>query len=239
VGAGMHRVSWDLRYAEPTLMPEKPSEGDEDFPEGPRAPMVMPGAYSAEFAKQVGGAVTPIGTPQSFSVKILQGLPGNAEDRVALMKFQQQVAALYRSLNGAEESVKRLKERLGDIKRAILQTAAAPPAMIERANAIEAEQREIQRALVGDEVLRARQDPIPVSINGRVTTIMDEQRLSGSKPTGTHLEQYKIASDQLAEQLAKLRTLVEVDLPKLESDMEKAGAPWTPGRLPVWPEQPK
>ena len=52
VGAGMHRVSWDLRYAEPTLAPEKPSEGDEDFPEGPRAPLVMPGTYTVSFAKQ-------------------------------------------------------------------------------------------------------------------------------------------------------------------------------------------
>ena len=110
---------------------------------------------------------------------------------------------------------------------------------IERANAIESSERQIQRALAGDEALRSRNEPVPVSIHGRVTTILDEQRLSGSRPTATHLEQYKLASGQLAEQLAKLRTLVEVDLPKLESDMEKAGAPWTPGRLPVWPEQPK
>lgn len=239
VGAGMHRVSWDLRYAEPTLMPETPSEGDGDFSEGPRAPMVMPGNYSVAFAKQVGGVVTPLGTPQNFAVKILTGLPGSPEDRIALLKFQQQVAELYRALNGTEESVKRLKDRIGDIKRAILQTAAAPPALMERANAIEATQRQIQRALVGDEVLRRRNEPVPVSVDGRVTSIMDEQRLSGSKPTQTHLEQYKTASDQLTEQLAKLRTLVETELPKLEGDMEKAGAPWTPGRLPVWPEQPK
>jgi hypothetical protein len=37
--------------------------------------------------------------------------------------------------------------------------------------------------------------------------------------------------------LAKLRTLAEVDLVKLEKDMEAAGAPWTPGRVPVWTEK--
>jgi hypothetical protein len=34
-----------------------------------------------------------------------------------------------------------------------------------------------------------------------------------------------------------LHTLVEVDLTKLEKDMEAAGAPWTPGRVPEWQEQ--
>jgi hypothetical protein len=31
--------------------------------------------------------------------------------------------------------------------------------------------------------------------------------------------------------------LVEVDLTKLEKDMESAGAPWTPGRVPEWREK--
>ena len=199
----------------------------------------MPGSYNVSFAKQVGGVITSVGTAQNLAVKILQGSPTNPDDRIALIKFQQQVAELYRSLSGTEESVKRLKERIGAVKRALLQTPAASTGMMERANAIEASQRQIQRALAGDEALRSRNEPVPVSIHGRVTTILDEQRLSGSRPTQTHLEQYKIASAQLAEQLAKLRNLVEVDLAKLESDMEKAGAPWTPGRLPVWPEQPK
>jgi hypothetical protein len=31
--------------------------------------------------------------------------------------------------------------------------------------------------------------------------------------------------------------LVDVDLAKLERDMEAAGAPWTPGRVPEWAEK--
>jgi hypothetical protein len=37
--------------------------------------------------------------------------------------------------------------------------------------------------------------------------------------------------------LGKLRTLVDTDLAKLEKDMEAAGAPWTPGRVPEWSEK--
>ena len=34
--------------------------------------------------------------------------------------------------------------------------------------------------------------------------------------------------------LAQLRTLVTVDLKRLEDSAEAAGAPWTSGRIPTW-----
>jgi hypothetical protein len=56
--------------------------------------------------------------------------------------------------------------------------------------------------------------------------------------TSTHRQAYEIASEEFAQQLASLRTLVQVDLAKLEKSMEQAGAPWTTGRLPEWkPEE--
>jgi hypothetical protein len=51
------------------------------------------------------------------------------------------------------------------------------------------------------------------------------------------VDSYNIAAAEFADQLAKLHALVEVDLVKLESDMEAAGAPWTPGRVPDWSER--
>ena len=35
------------------------------------------------------------------------------------------------------------------------------------------------------------------------------------------------------EEAAKLKKLIEVDLKELEKAMDEAGAPWTPGRVPV------
>jgi len=34
--------------------------------------------------------------------------------------------------------------------------------------------------------------------------------------------------------LEKLRTLAEQDIIQLENELEEAGAPWTPGRVPTW-----
>jgi len=34
--------------------------------------------------------------------------------------------------------------------------------------------------------------------------------------------------------LSHLRELIEVDLARIERELESAGAPWTPGRVPTW-----
>ncbi len=53
---------------------------------------------------------------------------------------------------------------------------------------------------------------------------MEGERFSLAKPTQSHIDSYNIAAAEFAEQLSKLRTLVEVDLSKLEKDMEACGS---------------
>jgi hypothetical protein len=189
-------------------------------------------------ATRVRGVITPVGTPLSFNVTPLYGWPANAEDRAALTKFQRNVVSLYRSVNGAVESANELKSRLKSIKRALLETPSATAELMPRASAIEEANHKLLRILVGDEALQARNEPIPASIQNRVSTIMDEESSSSSRPTNTHMQSFKIASEELSQQLVILHKLIEVDLVGLEKDMEAAGAPWTPGRIPTW-EEPK
>jgi hypothetical protein len=70
-----------------------------------------------------------------------------------------------------------------------------------------------------------------------VDAILEGERFALTKPTQTHVEDYNIAAAEFAGQLDKLHVLVEVELAKLEKDMEAAGAPWTPGRVPVWSDK--
>ena len=105
------------------------------------------------------------------------------------------------------------------------------------ADGLEQRDREILRALRGDVEMAKRSEPIASSINERVNSVMEGERFSLAKPTQSHVDSYNIAAGEFAEQLGKLRTLVEVDLNKLEKDMEAAGAPWTPGRVPEWSEK--
>src|SRR5262249_21696059 len=120
-GAGIHRLTWDLRYPAPVLAPENKPDFDEDFGPDTRAPLVIPGAYKLSMATRINGAITPIGSPLTFNVTPLHGLPASAEDRATLARFQRNVASLYRSVNGATESADQLKSRIQTVKRALLE----------------------------------------------------------------------------------------------------------------------
>ena len=85
--------------------------------------------------------------------------------------------------------------------------------------------------------MQKRNEPVPSSINDRVQAIMEGERFALVKPTKNHADDYDIAAAEFTEQLNRLHALVEVDLVKLEKDIEAAGAPWTPGRVPEWREK--
>jgi hypothetical protein len=106
------------------------------------------------------------------------------------------------------------------------------------------EARRIERALDdlltslrGDRVLAARNVPVPMSTVERVEAIVNTQWSTTVAPTGTSRDAYAVASDAFEEELSTLRTLVETDLRALETAMEQAGAPFTPGRVPTWTKE--
>ncbi len=234
VSEGFHRVAWDLRY--PTSSEtEEEHPGEQWLPAAAVGPLVLPGKYSASLFKRVDGVVTELGGPQSFAL-VADGTAGMAPaDRAAQQDFNHRVSRLYRAVSGAINSANDVQNRLKAIRKALQDTASAQP-LEAQADAIEQRNNEILRALRGDAALAARSENVPTSINDRMSNIMEGERFSITRPTQTHLDAYTIAADEFAQQLAKLQTLIRVDLAKLERDMEAAGAPWTPGRVPEWQE---
>ena len=161
----------------------------------------------------------------------------NAGDRAAQEEFQRKVARLYRAVAGAVHTGEDVEARLKEIRQALRETPAAEKSLEAAADSIEQRDREILRALRGDEEMQKRNEPVPSSINDRVNAILDGERFSLAKPTQTHIDDYNVAAAEFGEWLGKLHALVEVDLVKLEKNMETAGAPWTPGRVPEWSEK--
>ncbi len=88
-------------------------------------------------------------------------------------------------------------------------------------------------ALRGDPVLRAHNEPSPVSIMERAGQVSNNGRFSIEPPTGTDRKQYEVCAEEFADALAKMKSLHE-RFDALEKKAEQAGAPWTPGRLPEW-----
>ncbi len=235
VEAGFQRTAWDLRY--PAVSLKESTEDGEDFPPAAsKGPLVVAGNYSVRMFQKAGGNVTELGSAQKFKV-VADGAGGMSDgDRKAQEEFMRKVARMYRAVSGAQHTAEEVETRLKAIRGALRETPAAER-LYAAADAIEQTNRGILRALHGDSEMQKRNEAVPSSINDRVQAIMEGERFSLAKPTQSHLDDYNIAAAEFAEQLSKLHVLVESDLAKLEKDMETAGAPWTPGRVPDWKEQ--
>ncbi|MFQ5766847.1 MAG: glycosyl hydrolase, partial [Acidobacteriota bacterium] len=232
--AGFHRVAWDLRLPpyEPTSLKKTDDGGPFDQP--PEGPMVMPGAYSVSLASRVGGRLSQLGGSEKFDVVPLGLASFKAADPSALLAFQKKTGRLQRAVLGTVKAAREVRDRIDHIKKALLDTPGAPPRLAVRVREIEEHLRDLQVELSGDSTRTSRHAPTPPSIVDRVQRIISGHWSSTSAPTRTHLRNYEIAAARFENLLTRFRILVESDLANLEDEMETAGAPWTPGRLPRW-----
>ena len=234
--SGFQRAAWDLRYPAASLR-EHAEEGENYPPAGALGPLVISGAYSVRMFEKVNGAVTELGGVQNFKVVTEGASSMSAADRAAQEEFQRKVARLYRAVSGTLHASDEVEARLKAIRGALRETPAVEKQLGAAADSIDQRNREILRAVRGDAEMQKRNEPTPTSINGRVDAILEGERFALTKPTQTHLDDYSIAAAEFAVQLDRLHALVEVDLAKLEKDMEAAGAPWTPGQVPEWKDK--
>jgi photosystem II stability/assembly factor-like uncharacterized protein len=238
IEAGFQRAAWDLRYPVVALPKHEEEEEEEDFPPASaKGTLVLPGSYSVKCFEDVEGVVTELGAVQNFKVVTDGQSSMNAGDLAAREEFHRKVARLYRAVSGAMHTADEVEDRMKSMREALKDTPAAEKQLEAEADRIEKNTRAILRALSGDAEMQKRNEPVASSINDRIAAIMEGERFSLAKPTESHVEDYNIAAAEFTEQLAKLHTMVEVDLAKLVKDMETAGAPWTPGRVPVWSEK--
>jgi photosystem II stability/assembly factor-like uncharacterized protein len=230
---GIHRINWDLRYppSTPTALEEETDLAPWEEPE--RGRLVAPGRYSITMAKVVDGELTELAPAQEFDVVPLDLATLAAPDRQAVLAFQAEVAELQRAVTGAIEAADEADTRIAHIRKALLDTPAADPALLVETQRLGDELNDILVALRGDPTKSARNVFQPPSIEGRIERIAGDQWYTTQAPSATHRQAYEWAADAFALELQRLRDL-HADLQALESRLEAAGGPWTPGRLPEW-----
>ncbi|MEE9502986.1 MAG: hypothetical protein V3V48_12995, partial [Candidatus Aminicenantaceae bacterium] len=227
---GMNRVAWNLRY--PTVNPtELEARQRSPWDEPPEGALVIPGTFTVSIAKRIDGVLTQLGEPQTFTVESLGLATLGAKDSKNLLAYQKKAGELQRAIMGAGSAVGEAMREIQFIKKALLATLKADPALGDQARTIEQSLQEFQTELYGDRTVRRRSEPTSPSIMRRVSA-----QLSTTCPiTETNKRNYEIAADDFEKLLEEMRQVIEVDLKKLKDSVEAAGAPWTPGRgLPKW-----
>jgi len=242
-GAGLQRAVWDMRYTPPTIQaqpaggpggqggpPTPPPEAGAGFGfQGPQGPLVMPGRYTVTMAVRTNGVTTPVAGSQTFNVTVEGREKMAAAELQALSDFQRKVSNLQRSVGASMAAATDAKTRIGLLKRSAAEAPVDNSKLIAQSEAMDNEIDALINALRGG---RENTDIPPPSINSRIGYIAERIRLSTVRPSQTQMQQFELSNAEFQPVLARLRKLIETDMPAFEKALEAAGAPLVPGQLP-------
>jgi len=237
-GAGLQRATWDLRYT-PPIVREQPQGGVNAPPPeagagfgfgGPQGPLVMPGKYTVTMGLRVNGVTTTMGSPQTFNVMVEGRESMSAADLATLSSFQMKLGSLQRASIAAIGAATDAKSKIGLLKRSAQEAPVDNGRLVAEAERLDNEVDTILNDLRGG---RENTDTPPPSLNDRIGYVAERIRLSTITPSRTQVEQYELVNSELQPVLARLRKLIDTDLPALQKALDAAGAPLVPGQLPA------
>ncbi|WP_421790831.1 VPS10 domain-containing protein [Hyphobacterium sp.] len=226
VGAGFHRVAWDLTYPSPSAVtqPDTPDSETSGF-------LVGPGTYTVTLVRQHNGETVTIGDPQTFEVERLTegALPGSPDDEV--VAFWERLADLQRSFSAANASITQTRFRLERLQSALYRTRTAPGELDDQYEALRQELFEIEEALGGNQSSGGIYDFEPSTVGSRLFYASLGTSNSTYGPSASHEEQLGFAEAEFADIRARFLVLTEESIPAFEETLANAGAPWTPNTV--------
>ena len=234
---GLTRLTWDFR-TNPVVV-SGGGEGDGDGEEAPRrrrggggatGPMVVPGAYGASIALRSEGKTTPLAGPVTVMV-----LPDSLSslkpaDYAEIAQHNSRVRQLTRTLAATSAMAGDLATKLDQFKRAADLATKPDDGTRKQIADLIVKVREARRQLDGDNVLAARNENVPDSVSSRARYAASANGDGINPPTGTQLAAAADAAKLLGDLTTTFKTILDVDVPRLEKQLDAIGAPWTPGR---------
>jgi len=227
---GVQRITWDARYQSVNPISLRARDTSNPFAGLDEGILAMPGNYTISLSESVNGKLSELVKPTPFKLRSLGGVTLPASDRAALLAFQREAQDLQRAISGANSQIRDMGNKIRYIEKAIYAIEAAPDAWVEEVRVAKKKLADIQKVMFGDRLAGRVDKDVSPSINNRMGSITYEMWSSSSAPTQTHKDGLKIASKAFASALQAINALRDQDLAQLENKLEKAGAPYTPGR---------
>ncbi len=230
---GVNRMTWNLQYNgfshiradefEPTA-----NKNNWGFP-------VLPGKYSVSLEQVFGGETKLLAGPVEFNVVALQNTTLPASSRESLVAFQKQLSELVMAMNGAEQYMEAMDKRIKAVRQTIHNTPGLGSELADRVKKADEALDDLFFLLNGPEAVASWEEvpPTKVPLNSRIQDVIWGLWGTTSDPTQTMIDNYAILIEEFPPVLTKLQQM-DADLKAVENELDKAGAPWTPGRIPVF-----
>ncbi|MEM8848246.1 MAG: glycosyl hydrolase, partial [Bacteroidota bacterium] len=225
---GFNRVSWNLSHANRTGVPlKKPKKGGNNFFGSPfRA---TPGTYTVELYQNIDGTVTQLSGGQSFEVKRLSegALPAKPTDEIdafrnGFQEFRQDLMATNTVLEKSLTKLEAMQRALGQAKK----PTPGLNSKIHNAKTSLLQLKSVMKGSAAKNEVGERNAPSPE--DGSFIGFVALGNTYG--PTGNQKAAFQRANSQLQDVKKELNVFVKNTIPRLESELKAAGAPWIEGQ---------
>jgi len=174
------------------------------------------------------GKLSVQGSPRVFQVK---PLPADSPemDFQGVTNFQQQTSNLLRETSLARKNLDEAEERLQYMKAALPRTTRITQTHFEEFERLERELATLKMRLMGDPILQQKNESVSPSITSRVGGVAYGHWDTRQQPTQTQKAQIESAARDYQAYKGDLKSFMD-NLEAFQSELQKAGAPWTPGQ---------
>ncbi len=224
---GVQRTAWDLRSTTTNPADEENGLGSGRHTGHP----VMPGKYKVTILESVDGVISPLAGPEEFTVKTLYSDDISENDSRELAAFWKEFNEFNRVIEGTNGYFREIQRKVKIYRNTLAMLTDNTDNLIAETRQIMQELKDINRKLYGDGSLGSRNIGEAPSINGRLNTIGYELWRTSTGPTETQRKSLAAARDELRPIIGQLKKIDNEKLRKIENELEKMNAPWTPGRV--------
>lgn len=230
---GIQRLVWDFRYSPVIPVSLTPFDDSVPWNSPDLGYMVTPGTYQVSLSRYEDGKMTELVKPQSFKCKPLNITSIPAENQQSLERFNKKVASLSRAVSASDAHMNQIKGQLPYLEQAIMSVPAMQESWYTDYYAIKDGLKEVNKKLNGDPLLSRYEGADRTSLKNKIDLITSALWTTTSGQTATFERAYTEASGGFEQILSTLKE-INGKISTLEKSLEDAGAPYTPGRFPVW-----
>jgi photosystem II stability/assembly factor-like uncharacterized protein len=214
--AGMNRFAWDLRVEDPQQIP-----GAFYADEGPRGPVVTPGAYLVRLTTRSAVQSVPLQVVLDPRLKDTVTAGDMTAHWDLVTRTTQDIDALHRAVN----QMRTIRRNLETLK-AWVGSDAAGKTLVAAAADFDKHMAPIEEELIQVN-MKASEDNLryPNRLNEQYDTFIATVDTDDLAPTVAQQEVYADLHRRLVEQLEKWKSLANKELPALNTRMQEAGIP--------------